>query len=147
MIRLHDDHKYSEPILVLTGLSYLFPAFFALQKEEYYLSCSLVFLCSTTVLFHGTRWEYFFYIDVVAILNYIAYALYLSPEMTARQLHATWFPVVFGFYTYFVGMRYQIFSFDPDWNTQMFWHGLMHLFSAYSACVYLQSNLNRVLII
>ena len=143
MNRLHDDHTHSEPYLVLTGLSYLLPAFFAIQKEEYYLAGSLVFLCSTTVLFHGIRWEYFFYIDVVAILNYVGYCLYLSPEMTYRQLHAAWFPVVFGFYTYFVGMKYRLYSFDPDWKTQMFWHGLMHIFSSYSALIYLDSDLNK----
>lgn len=134
---LHDPHQTPEPFLVLTGLSYMYPMIQAFEKEEYYLCGSLMFLTSTTVLFHGTRLEIFFIIDVIAILNYICYAIYLIPQMTARQLHVTWFPVIFGFYTYFIGQQYKIYSWDPDWNTQMFWHGLMHIFSAYSSVIYL----------
>ncbi len=138
-MQLHDPHQFSEPYLVLTGLSYMFPAYRAYMQEEYYLTVTLLFLTSTTVLFHGTRWEYFFYLDVLAIINFIGYGAFLSCWMTPRQFHATWFPVVFGTYTYFVGQQYKLFSWDPDWNTQMFWHGLMHIFSAYSSIVYLDN--------
>jgi hypothetical protein len=115
----------------------MFPAYTAYMQEEYYLTVTLLFLTTTTVLFHGTRWEYFFYLDLIAILNFIGYVAYLSCWMTPRQLHAAWFPVVFGIYTYFIGQHYKLFSWDPDWNTQMFWHGFMHIFSAYSFIVFL----------
>ena len=139
MNQLHDNHLYSEPLLSLTGLSYLYPAFIAIEKEEYYLACSLVFLCSTTILYHGTRWEYFFYLDLIAMSHYVGYGAYLSSAMTAKVLHTVWFPVAYGLYVYFIGMNYKIFAFDPDWNTQMFFHGLMHIFSSYSSLKYLET--------
>jgi hypothetical protein len=139
MSQLYDNHSYPQPMLSLTGVSYLYPAFVALEKEQYYLACSLVFLTSTTILYHGTRWKYFFYLDLIAASHYVGYGAYLSPGMTAKVLYTVWFPFLYGLFVYFVGMKYNIFAFDPDWNTQMFFHGLMHIFSSYSSLKYLES--------
>jgi cell shape-determining protein MreD len=48
--------------------------------------------------------------------------------------------VVYSLVSYFVGQQFQILSFDPDWNTQMFFHSLMHLSTAYSAYLLHEKN-------
>ena len=147
MIHLHDDHKYSEPYLVLTGVTLLVPAVNAYYLNNLYVSGSLAFLSFTTVGFHGTRNEYFFILDLVAITNYIIGSGILVHQKTSREIIAYWVCILYSLVSYFLGRQYKIFSFDTDWNTQMFWHGLMHLFSAYSSSVYLETDLNKVLMV
>lgn len=135
MYELHDPHKTPEPILVLSGLTYLVPAWVALQKDRTYDFVTYTFLTFTTTGFHSTRSETLFTLDCLAILNFLGRSMYLSTEVDsyARSIYA--FSVIYSLTSYFVGQRYKIMSFHPDWNTQMAYHSLMHLSTAYSAYV------------
>ena len=135
MYELHDPHKTPEPILVLSGLTYLVPAWAALQKDRTYDFVTYTFLTFTTTGFHSTRSETLFTLDCLAILNFLGRSMYLSTEVDsyARSIYA--FSVIYSLTSYFVGQRYKIMSFHPDWNTQMAYHSLMHLSTAYSAYV------------
>jgi hypothetical protein len=140
-MQLRDTYTDPEPILVLSGLIYLVPAYYGFKYV--YLRNSLLFLTLTTVGFHGTRHEYFFIIDVIAILNYIIICgwQYVS-LLTNKEKHTFYLAVIFAGYIHFVGQRYSIYNFDPNWNIKMFFHTLIHFFSAYTAHVTI-CNLNN----
>jgi len=78
MYDLHDPHKTPEPILVLSGLTYLVPAWIALQKNRSYDFATFTFLTFTTTGFHSTRSELLFALDCIAILNFLGRSLYMS---------------------------------------------------------------------
>jgi len=138
MLELHDPHKIPEPILVLSGLSYIIPAYRAFYLNNMQMLSACGFLTFTTVGFHSTRDDYFFVLDCVAILNFIAVD-YKTAVVSGRYAEAIFYLATsYSLISYFVGIQYKIMSFDPDWNTQMFWHALMHLSSAYSAYVSLE---------
>jgi len=127
------DHMIPEPYLVITGMTYLMPAWLAWKSGFYYSLASNVFLCATTMSFHWFRSQWLFELDVAAVLNYVAYcslnAYYAGPSAMGVWVFST----SYGVYSYFVGQQLSILSWDPDWNTQMFFHGLIHLSSAYGA--------------
>jgi len=135
MYDLHDPHKTPEPILVLSGLTYLVPAWVALQKNRSYDFATFTFLTFTTTGFHSTRSELLFALDCIAILNFLGRSLYMSVNADTYTRSIYGLSVAYSLTSYFVGQRYKIMSFHPDWNTQMFFHSLMHLSTAYSAYV------------
>ena len=128
---LHDPHKTPEPILVVSGLTYLIPFYVAYKRGAAQEAYTCLFLTFTTVGFHGTRSEIMFALDCVAIVNFLARYQYLAKK--SKVAYVYYFSVVYSLISYFVGQQYQILSFDPDWNTQMFFHSLMHLSTSYSA--------------
>jgi hypothetical protein len=130
---LHDPHKIPEPILVLSGLTYLFPFYVAFTNERWYDASTYIFLTFTTVGFHSTRNETLFMLDCVAIINFLVRNYYLS--LASSKLSQTVFviSVMYSLISYFIGKRYTIMSFHPDWNTQMMYHSLMHLTTSYSS--------------
>ena len=121
-----------EPYLVITGMSYLLPAWLAWEKGFYYSMGSNIGLAMTTMAFHWFRYQWLFELDVLAILNYnmcCFYNIYHAGPSAA----GIWFlSVGYSLYSYFVGQQLSILSWDPDWTTQMFFHGLMHLSTAYT---------------
>lgn len=124
---LHDPHMIPEPILVVSGLSYLIPTWAACSRRRWYDAWTFLALTCTTVGFHGTRSETWFFLDCLAILNFMS----LSAVRYRSWLH--YMAIVYSLISYFVGQRFSIMSFHPDWNTQMFFHSLMHLSTAASA--------------
>lgn len=128
-----DDHMISEPYLVITGMSYLLPAWLAYEKGLYYSMASCMFLTATTMSFHWFRYQWLFAADVVAILNFNLCALH-NLYATNQSAVGVWaLSVGYSLYSYFVGQQLSILSWDPDWNTQMFFHGLIHLSTAYTS--------------
>jgi len=130
---LHDPHMIPEPILVVSGLLYLFPAYYALLQKRTYSLATFSFLTFTTVGFHGTRSEILFALDCVAILNFLVHNFYLSLASSRAAALMFIVSVIYSTSSYFIGQRYTILSFHPDWNTQMFYHSLMHVSTAYSS--------------
>jgi hypothetical protein len=126
-IQLHDPHTISEPILVLSGLAYLAPTYIAFQQKNYYDVVTSSFLMFTTMGFHSTRYEWFFMLDCIAILNFLARGLYIGRTNPYLSLS-----VAYSMISYFVGMRYGIMSFDPDWHRQMMFHAGIHLSSSFA---------------
>ena len=116
---LHDPHKISEPILVISGLTYLFPFYVAMSNRRLYDASTYIFLTFTTVGFHSTRDERFFILDCVAILNFLLRTYYLSLNCTNTSKTLFIASVIYSFTSYFLGKYYNIMSFHPDWNTQM----------------------------
>ena len=127
------DHMIPEPYLVITGMSYLMPAWLAWKTGFYYSLASNLFLCATTMSFHWFRSQWLFELDVVAVLNYVACCSFNAYYAGPSAMGVWVFSASYGVYSYFVGQQLSILSWDPDWNTQMFFHGLMHLSSAYGA--------------
>jgi len=130
---LHDPHTRPEPILVVSGLTYLIPFSVALMNTRTYDAYTYMFLTFTTVGFHGTRMEGFFLLDCVAILNFLARNVYLSLQASQYSRAILFSSILYSLTSYFVGKYYKRMSFDPDWNTQMFYHSFMHLSTAYSS--------------
>ena len=130
---LHDPHMIPEPILVVSGLLYLIPAYYAFIQKRTYSLATFSFLTFTTVGFHGTRSETLFLLDCVAILNFLAHNFYMSLASSRAAALIFIASVVYSTSSYFIGQRYTILSFHPDWNTQMFYHSLMHASTAYSS--------------
>ena len=130
---LHDPHKISEPILVISGLTYLIPFYTALSDNRIYDASTYIFLTFTTVGFHSTRNETLFILDLLAISNFLFRNYYLSLYCSniARSIYIS--SVLYSFTSYFIGKYYNIMSFHPDWNTQMAYHSVMHLSTAYSS--------------
>jgi len=128
---LHDPHQIPEPILVASGLTYLIPFYTAYNKGSSQEAYACLFLTFTTVGFHGTRSEVLFALDCVAIVNFLARYSYLAKKSRFACMY--YCSVMYSLISYFVGQQYKIMSFHPDWNTQMFFHSLMHLSTAYSA--------------
>ena len=129
---LHDPHNISEPVLVISGLTYLLPFYIAINKKRRFDAFSFLFLTCTTVGFHGTRNEMIFIADCLAILIFLARTYYVSLHCTMKSRIIFYLSVVYSFTSYFVGMYLRIMSFHPNWNTQMFYHSLMHLSTAFS---------------
>jgi hypothetical protein len=130
---LHDPHMTPEPILVVSGLTYLFPFYVAVSNEKIYDATTYAFLTFTTVGFHSTRNETLFILDCAAILNFLIRQYHLSLNANSMTQNIFYASVIYSLVSYFIGMPYQIMSFHPDWNTQMFYHSLMHLSTSYSA--------------
>ena len=127
------DHMIPEPYLVMTGMSYLLPAWLAYESGFYYSMSSCLFICATTMSFHWFRQQWMFEADVIAILNYIGWLMF-NVYRAGPSAAGVWALMGgYSFYSYFVGQQLSILSWDPDWTTQMFFHGLMHMSTAYSA--------------
>jgi len=137
---LHDPHKIPEPVLVISGLSYLVPYYMALQQQRIYYSYSCLFLSYTTIGFHGTRNESMFQLDCIAILNFVSVLIYNSLKSSHYAQAVCYASILYSLTSYFVGQRYKIMSFDPDWNTQMFYHSMMHISSSYSAYLFIKES-------
>ena len=130
---LHDPHKTPEPVLVISGLTYLFPFYVAIKHNRVYDASTYMFLTFTTVGFHGTRNETLFVLDCFAILNFLLRTYFLALKCSKQSQAIFYASVVYSFTSYFVGRHYKIMSFHPDWNTQMAYHSIMHLSTSYSA--------------
>ena len=127
------DHMIPEPYLVMTGMSYLLPAWLAYESGFTYSMASCLALCATTTGFHWFRQQWLFEADIIAILNYSACMLF-NVHRAGPSAAGIWALMTgYSLYSYFVGQQLSILSWDPDWATQMFFHGLMHLSTAYSA--------------
>jgi hypothetical protein len=133
MWQLHDPHFISEPILVISGLTYLIPAYAAFYYNRKYDTFTNLFLLFTTVGFHSTRNEYFFILDCVAIVNFILRTYAISYHATYLTFCIYHLAILYSLFSYFVGMKYKIMSFHPDWYMQMGYHSLMHITTSYSA--------------
>lgn len=126
-----DDHKIPEPVLVLSGLTYLIPAYYAYTAGFTYTYLPTLFLTFTTVGFHGTRQQWLFELDIVAILLYNA-SLFHNVYRAGYPAALLWYmSMSYSLLSYFGGQHFQIASFDPDWNTQMAFHALIHVSTAY----------------
>ena len=125
------DHMIPEPYLVITGMSYLLPAWLAWKSGFYYSLATCLFLCATTMSFHWFRAQWLFELDVVAVLNYVLCCSFNAYYAGPSAMGVWVFSGSYGLYSYFVGQQLSILSWDPDWNTQMFFHGLIHLSTAY----------------
>jgi hypothetical protein len=134
---LHDPHQIPEPFLVLTGLSYLVPTYMAYSRKRTYDTLTFLALTCTTIGFHGTRNEFIFYLDCLAILNYLARGLWLAKSKRLALISYV-IAVTYSLVSYFVGRYYKVMSFHPEWNIQMVYHGLMHISTAYSAYLVLK---------
>lgn len=130
---LHDPHTIPEPVLVLSGLTYLFPFYLALSSRRLYDASTYIFLTFTTVGFHSTRNEILFILDCGAILNFLVRVYYLSLKCSNISQNMFLASVIYSFISYFLGKYYSIMSFHPDWNTQMMYHSIMHLSTSYSS--------------
>jgi len=132
---LHDPHTIPEPVLVISGLTYVFPLYIAIQNNRVYDASTYIFLTCTTIGFHSTRNETFFILDCWAILNFLLRAYYISLQCRTMSQVIFNMSVIYSFTSYFLGKYYSILSFDPNWNTQMFYHSLMHISTAYSSYI------------
>jgi hypothetical protein len=130
---LHDPHKIPEPLLVISGCTYIVPFYIAMKNARSYDAITYIFLTFTTIGFHSTRNEFLFALDCFAILNFLIRSYFLSLKCTTSTQIKIACAVVYCFTTYVIGQRYKIMSFDPDWNTQMFYHSLMHISTSYSS--------------
>lgn len=139
-MELHDPHSIPQPLLVFSGLLYLIPGYIAYKKQNTYTCASSIILAFTSVGFHGTRHEYFFVIDAIAMLNYVFHGASRAYFLTEKEQFVVWFSIVYGFVTHIFGKKYNVLSFDPNWNLQMFFHSLIHIFSSYAACKVLDTQ-------
>ena len=129
----HDPHMIPEPILVISGLSYLIPMCAAFSRKRWYDAGIFLALTCTTVGFLGTRSETWFFLDCLAILQFLGRGILLSRKTDSFTFYSYWAAILYSLVSYFVGQQFSIMSFHPDWNTQMFFHSIMHLSSALSA--------------
>lgn len=128
-----------EPVLVCSGLTYLVPFYLAYTKSRSYDASTYLFLTFTTVGFHSTRSEVLFALDCLAILNFLIRQQFLSVKSSRWNQQVLFFSVSYSLISYFVGKKFNILSFDPDWNTQMFFHSWMHLSTSYSSFLLMNS--------
>lgn len=122
-----------EPVLVVSGLTYLVPFYMSIQQKRVYDAATYLFLTLTTVGFHSTRDETVFTLDCIAILNFLYRSYLLSRECSSFCQRVYLLSVAYSLVSYFVGRQYRILSFHPDWNIQMFFHSFMHLSTSYSS--------------
>jgi len=140
---LHDPHTTPEPLLVLSGTTYLIPAYMAYRANALYNMWSYLFLTATTVGFHGTRNETLFLLDCLAIMNYIKCSIDDSQTSSNSAAGIFWISLGYSLTSYFIGRWFQSMSFDADWNTQMGYHAMMHFSTSYSAYVFMNERLER----
>jgi hypothetical protein len=119
------------PYLVITGMTYLMPAWLAWKSGFYYSLASNLFLCATTMSFHWFRTQWIFSLDQLAIWNYTLCSLLNAYQGGPSALGMWTFSVGYSLYSYFVGRYLSILCWDPNWTTQMFFHGLIHMVTAY----------------
>jgi hypothetical protein len=139
------DHTTPEPYLVITGMTYLMPAWLAWKTGFYYSMVTNLALCATTMSFHWFRTQWLFELDVLAIWNYVLCTLFNAYYGGPSSLGMWGFAVGYSLYSYFVGQQLSILSWHPDWNTQIFFHGLIHMSTAYS-CWYVLTKRNELLL-
>ena len=139
---LHDPHKTPEPILVVSGLTYLFPFYIAATNRRFYDASTYMFLTFTTVGFHSTRNETLFILDCWAILNFLLRTYYLSLQSSRDSKIIFLASVIYSLTSYFIGKYYNVMSFHPDWNTQMMYHSFMHLSTSYSSYLIIKEITN-----
>lgn len=129
----HYENKTPAPYLVMTGLSYLFPAMVAYSNGFIWETFSLFFVTGTTMAFHWFRDDTLFVIDVVAILNLFTCALYNASLVGVGPATPFIGSILYCFYSYFLGQQFKTLAWDPDWTTQMIFHGFIHISTAYGA--------------
>ena len=132
---LHDLHKIPQPVLAITGLTYLFPFYLAVRNNRVYDASTYIFLTFTTLGFHGTRNEIVFVLDCFAILNFLLRTSYLALKSSKETQCFFYLSLVYAFTSYIVGKYYKIMSFHPDWNTQIAYHSIIHISSSYTAYI------------
>lgn len=132
-IQLRETHMTPTPFLVFSGLSYLIPAYAAAEAGLPYSLASTLFLTATTVGFHGTRQDWLFQLDLLAILNYNICAIYNIYKVGPAAVLIWYVAVSYSVLSYFGGQRYNVLSFDPNWHIQMFFHSFIHFSTAYGA--------------
>lgn len=131
--QLRDTHTIPEPFLVFSGLSYLIPAYVAAKAGLSYSLASTLFLTFTTIGFHGTRQDWLFQLDLLAILNFNIIAIYNIYKVGPAAVLLWCVAVPYSILSYFGGQRYGVLSFDPNWHIQMFFHSFIHFSTAYVA--------------
>ena len=143
---LHESYMTPEPLLVFSGTSYILPMYISYKSRFYYNAFSFLLLSFTTITFHGTRNEIVFLMDCAAILNLLACTIhnsYLTRHNWRIQI-VLLLSIIYCLTSYFVGMKYNIMSFDPDWNTKMIFHSAMHLSTSYSAFLLTEERRMRI---
>ncbi len=137
---LRDSHMTPEPILVVSAICYLFPACSVLWSDRISQDriCDVLILLLLTISsvgFHATRLERWFALDIGSITIFLLRFGYLSTKCSTSTQLLLALSIAYCFVSYFVGKMYRMMSFDPDWSTQMLFHSMMHLMTAYSAHV------------
>jgi hypothetical protein len=85
--------------------------------------------------YHTESNETLFLLDCCAIINFLLRTYYISLYCSNMSQIIFLSSVIYSLISYFIGKYYRIMSFNPDWNTQMFYHSLMHLSTSYSSYV------------
>ena len=129
---MRDPHTTPEPLLVLTGMLYLIPAWIGWESGFHPSALSSLFLAFTSMSFHWFRTDWLFYLDVIAIFIYSLFGLHSSYKAGVASNALYVFVIGYAVFVYIVGQQYSILAFDPEWNTQQFFHGLIHVFCCYA---------------
>ena len=119
----------------------MIPAYVAAQAGLPYSLASTLFLTFTTVGFHGTRQDWLFQLDLLAILNFNVAAIYNISKVGPAAVLVWFVAVSYSILSYFGGQKYSVLSFDPNWNIQMFFHSFIHFSTCYVAYIVLLSEL------
>jgi len=124
---------YPSPYLVITGMTYLLPAWLAYEKGFHYSLVSSLCLTATTMLYHWFHYDYLLVLDTLAVANYCVCSLYNIYHAGPAAVGVWGLSVGYTAYVYFIGNHLSILAWDPHWPTRMFFHGLIHFSTAYTA--------------
>jgi hypothetical protein len=136
---LDDTYETIEPILVLSGLTYLFPLYVAVRNKNNYDMFTYGLLTFTTIWFHITLYEVLFILDCFAIINCLLRIYYISRKATRIYYLIFVCSVIYSLISYFIGKLYNIMSFHPNWNTQIAYHSVIHLTTSYESYLLINS--------
>jgi len=73
-------------MLEITSLLFLSPAYQTYKKNHTLYTCSYVFLATASVLYHGTYYTIFFWIDQIAIYNIVLFSIYMAKYFSAYHI-------------------------------------------------------------
>ena len=127
---IRDAHMKPEPILVITSLIFAVPSYIAFKQNKIYDCLTCLSLMCTSIGFHKLRTQTLFIVDFIAVCHFSVRIWYLSHLMEMYLVY--YISVFYSVISFYVGHKYKIMSYDPNWNIQMFYHALIHFLTAYS---------------
>lgn len=114
-------------------MTYFLPAWLAYEKGLPYSFASCLYLGITSMLYHWFHYDWLLIADVAGVANICILGVYTMYYAGPGYIGIAALSASYSAYTFFVGKWLSILAWDPDWATRMFFHGLIHLSTAYTA--------------
>lgn len=121
----------TNPVLVATGMTFLIPAVAALHGNAIIAAIASLNLMATTIVYHWSKDQDYYWIDQIAIFLYIVAIVY-EAFFKRRMFHQILVGVICIYTTclHHYGYMHTCYIWDDDCSTATHHHAAMHFVAA-----------------